>query len=130
MALTSAQLVAVREYMGYSASGNSTVAGYRELVYSSMSYMGLSIETRLANLSSDEEARVTGYYLANLTLREAEIQNAACNLDTAVAAVWTRNKNEIADRKDLFSSLRLDLCTFLGFEPGPNLRNQNRLVRA
>jgi hypothetical protein len=30
----------------------------------------------------------------------------------------------------LFNELRYDLCTFLGFRPGPNLATTNRLVRA
>lgn len=128
--LTSAQIVDVRRFMGYSVSGNDVSFPFRELVYSSVSYMGLSIDYRLANLSSDEEAIVVNKYLVNLNLREQEIQDASCNLDTDQAAVWKHNKNEISDRRDLFTALRRELCTFLGFEPGPQLGYANRLVRA
>jgi hypothetical protein len=130
MALTAQQLVDVRRWMGYSLSGNTTASGYRELVYSEVSYLGLSLDYRLANLSAEEENTLTTYFLANLALREAEIQSAADNLDTDQAAVWKHNKNEISDRRDLFNQLRRDLCTFLGFAPGPQLGAGNRLVRA
>ncbi len=130
MALTSAQLVAVREYIGYAVTGDSMVAGYRELVFSNVSYLGLSIETRLANLSSDEENRLTTFYLPNLAAREQEIQEAACNLDTDTAAVWKHNRDEVEDRKALFNDLRLRLCKFLGFAPGEDLISSNSLIRA
>jgi len=128
--LTAQQAVDTRRWMGYSLSGNVALSGYRELVYSDVSYLGISLDTRLANLSAEEENTLTTYFLANLALREQEIQAASCNLDTDSAAVWKHNKNEIADRTDLFNSLRRDLCTFLGFKPGPNLAVANRLVRA
>lgn len=116
--------------MGYSLSGNSTASGFRELIYSDVSYLGLSLDYRLANLSAEEENTLTTYFLANLAKREQEIQDAADNLDTEQAAVWKHNKSEISDRTNLFNSLRRDLCTFLGFAPGPQLGFANRLVRA
>ena len=130
MALTAQQLVDVRRYCGFSVSGNTTSQPYREPVYSDVTLASLSLDYRLANLSAEEENTVVTYYLANLYLREAEIQGAAANLDTDVAAVWTHNKDEVSDRMGLFNQLRLDLCNFLGFEPGRALRSQNRLVRA
>jgi hypothetical protein len=130
MTLTNQQVVDARRYMGYSVSGNSTSTPYREPVYSSVSLASLSIDYRLANLAPEEESTLTTFYLANLYKREQEIQDAACNLDTDVAAVWTHNKNEVSDRRDLFNQLRRDLCTFLGFDPGPQLGSGNRLVRS
>lgn len=121
MALTTAQQVDVRRFMGYSVSGDSTSFPYRELVYSNVSYMGLSIDYRLQHLTSDEEAIVTNVYLTNLTALEAAIVAAGANLDTDVAAVWTRNKREVEDRTALFNQKRRDLCAFLGFKPGPTL---------
>ena len=115
--------------MGYSVSGNSTSQPYREPVYSDASLASLSLDYRLANLSAEEENTVTVYYLANLYLREQEIQSASQNLDTDSAAVWKHNANELGDRRSLFKSLRLDLCVFLGFEPGKGLMSSNRLVR-
>lgn len=130
MALTAQQLVDCRRWCGYSVSGNDASNPYRELVYSEVSYFGLSLDYRLANLSAEEENTMTTYFLPNLSKREQEIQDAACNLDTDAAAVWKHNKNEISDRTGLFNQLRRDLCTFLGFNPGPNLAVANRLVRA
>ena len=121
MALTSAQRVDVRRYMGYSVSGDATSSPFRELVYSNVSYMGLSIDYRLDHLTADEEAVVVNAYLGNLTNLEQAISDASENLDTDAAAVWTHNKNEVRDRTSLFNQKRRDLCAFLGFKPGPSL---------
>ena len=130
MTLSAQQVVDVRRYCGFSVSGNTTSQPYREPVYSDVTLASLSLDYRLANLSAEEENTVVTYYLANLYLREAEIQGASANLDTDQAAVWYHNKQEVSDRMGLFNQLRLDLCNFLGFEPGRGLRSQNRLVRA
>src|SRR4051794_28019865 len=121
MALTAAQLVDCRRFMGYSVSGDDISNPFRELVYSDVSYFGLSIDYRLQHLRAEEEAVVINKYLVPLNLREDEVQSAADNLDTDQAAVWYHNKNEVSDRLGLFNQLRRDLCTFLGFKPGPNL---------
>ena len=130
MALTPQQLVSIRRFCGYSVSGDSASNPYRELVYSSVSYMGLSLDYRLQHLSAEEESVVIATYLTPLALRESEIQGAADNLDTAQAAVWTRNQSEVSDRISLFNYLRRQLCDFLGFAPGPQLSTGNRVVRA
>lgn len=127
--LTAAQIVDCRRFMGYSVSGDSASFPFRELCYSSVSYMGLSLDYRLQHLSLEEESVVTATYLTPLALREQEIQGAASNLDTAEAAVWKRNASEVNDRIQLFNYLRRELCTFLGFPPGPQLSTGNRLVR-
>ena len=130
MTLTAQQLVDARRYCGYSVSGNTTSYPYRELVYSDVSYMTLSLDYRLANLSAEEEGVVVNTYLTPLAAREQEIQGAASNLDTDQAAVWKRNANEVGDRIGLFNWLRRDLCRFLGFAPGPQLSGGNNVVRA
>ena len=130
MALTTAQRVDVRRFMGYSVSGDSTSSPYRELVYSNVSYMGLSIDYRLDHLTAEEEAVVVNVYLTNLTALEAAIVSASDNLDTDQAAVWTHNKREVSDRTGLFNQKRRDLCAFLGFKPGPTLGASNGIVRA
>ena len=131
MALTDQQLADTRYYMGYSVAGNSTASPFRELAYSDVSYMGLSLDYRLADLADVEEARLTGFFLLNLALREAEVQAAAANLGTASASVWTHNKNEIAERRGLYTALRLELCRFLGFPPGSGLaQTGNQLLRS
>ncbi|CAH2606422.1 conserved protein of unknown function (plasmid) [Rhodovastum atsumiense] len=131
MALTAQQIADTRHYMGYSVAGDDASRPWRELAYSNVSYMGLSLDYRLAHLSAEEEARLTGFFLVNLAAREQEIQDAAGNLDTAAAAVWTHNLNEITDRRALFNALRLELCRFLGFPPGSGLQQAgNKLIRS
>lgn len=129
MALTAQNLVDVRYFMGLSVTGDTTSAPYRELAYSNVSYMGLSLDYRLAHLSAEEESVLTGYFLKNLALRRQEIQDAADNLDTDKAAVWTRNRSEVANRKAMYAELRAELCQFLGFRPGPGLTAGSRVVR-
>jgi hypothetical protein len=130
MLLTNRDLVDVRRYCGYSVSGNAVSQPFRELAYSNVSYMGLSLDYRLANLSLAEEGVILNTYLPNLKAREQEIQGSAANLDTEQAAVWKRNSNEVSDRIKLYNWLRRDLCTFLGFPPGPQLAAGGQVVRS
>lgn len=130
MTLTAQQIVDTRRFGGYSVSGNLASQPYREPVYSTETLASLSLDYRLANLSAEEENTLVTYYLANLYLREAEIQSAASNLDTDSASVWKHNKDEISDRRALFDQLRRDMCDFLGFTPGRALTRASRLVRA
>ena len=129
MTLTNQQLVDVRRFCGYSVTGDTTSAPFRELVYSDVAYMTMSLDYRLQHLSAEEEGVLVATYLTPLALREQEIQGAADNLDTAQAAVWTHNANEMADRVGLFNYLRRQLCGFLGFPPGPLLGGASRVVR-
>lgn len=138
MALTSAQKMLVRAYMGYSVAGIGTsLYSTRELAYSDVSFMGVSLDGstdqpnggRLNNLTADEENRITTFYLPNLQTREQDIQDATSNLDTDIAAVWHRNKNEIGDRVSAYTALRIELCRFLGFPPGSGLKAGGTLVR-
>lgn len=130
MALSAKQSADVRWYMGYSVAGTGSIASSQELAYSNVSLASLRLDTRLGSLSAEEETRITGYFLPNLAKREAEIQAAADGLDTAQAAVWTRNTREMDERRRLFRDLRRDLCAFLGFPPGSALAPSNRLIRA
>lgn len=130
MALTAQQIVDVRRFCGYSVSGAVGTTQFREQAYSDVTIGGLSLDFRLSNLSPEEEGVVVTTYLANLTLREQEIQAASANLDTDEAAVWKHNKQEVSDRINLFTALRLELCGFLGFPPGSYLRPMNRVLRA
>ena len=137
MSLTQTQQMQCREYMGYSVTGGPLYQTFRELVYSDVSYMGIELDDptnaalgRLDNLSVPEEARITNYYLPNLVAREQEIQDASANIDTDPAAIWTHNKTEVGERRAMFTALRIDLCRFLGFSPGPGVMNSSRLSRS
>jgi hypothetical protein len=78
------------------------------------------LEYRLNWLSGAEEA-VVRRYLATLSQLELAVPGASGNLDTAVAAVWTHNVNEVRDRTGLFDDWRRRLCGFLGVPLGPAL---------
>ena len=131
MALTEQQISDCRRWMGYSLSGDETTRPMREPVYTDATWFGsMDLYYRLQHLNTAEENTLTTFYLPNLAQREQDIQAAAANLDTDVAAVWVHNKSEVSDRRELFRQLRLDLCDFLGFPPGRALTRGNRLVRA
>jgi hypothetical protein len=78
------------------------------------------LEFRMTNLSAFETA-VARRYLGTLLTLEQAVPAAAANLDTDQAAMWTRNKAEIADRMHLLDDWRRRLCGFLGVPPGPTL---------
>jgi hypothetical protein len=78
------------------------------------------LEFRLTNLSASEIV-VARRYLGNLTTLELAVPATSENLDTNQASMWTRNKNELADRIRLFDEWRRRLCGFLGVQTGPAL---------
>ena len=55
------------------------------------------LEFRLTNLSASEIV-IARRYLGNLTSLELAVPAASGNLDTDQASMWTRNKDEVADR--------------------------------
>jgi hypothetical protein len=114
MTFTDPQRTDIRRFCGYPAygAGASGFQGWRFF----QAY-GL-LEYRLNNLSAAEEA-VALQYVATLLNLEMAVPNAAQNLDTDQAAVWTRNRDEPRDRAALFDDWRRRLCAFLGIPPGP-----------
>jgi hypothetical protein len=114
MSFTDAQRTDIRRFCGYPAygAGASGFQGWRFF----QAY-GL-LEYRLNNLSAAEEA-VALQYVVTLQNLEMAVPNAAQNLDTDQAAVWTRNRDEPRDRAALFDDWRRRLCAFLGIPPGP-----------
>ena len=116
MAFLDSEKTDIRRYCGYPAygAGNSGFQGWRFYqVYGLMEY-------RMNYLSGSEEA-VVRQYLATLAQLEAGVPQAAANLDTDRAAVWTHNADEVRDRARLFDGWRRRLCGFLGLPPGPAL---------
>jgi hypothetical protein len=113
---TDAQKTDVRRYCGYPAygAGASGFQGWRFF----QAY-GL-LEFRLNNLSPAELSVVLNY-LSTLATLEAAVTDAGTRLDTAEAAVWTRNPDEVRERAGLFDDWRRRLCAFLGLPPGPGL---------
>lgn len=118
MSFTNAQKVDIRRFCGYMlfGSGPGGFEGWRFF----QAY-GL-LEYRMNNMAPEEEAVVETVYLANLYTLESAIPATSANLDTAKAAVWEHNANELRDRDALFSNWRRKLCVFIGVPLGEGLQ--------
>jgi len=114
--LSDAEKVDIRRFCGYPAYG-AAPTGMQSWRF--FQVYGL-LEFRLTNLS-DAEIAIARRYLGTLTTLELAVPAASENLDTDQASVWTRNKNEIADRTRLLDNWRQRLCGFLGVPVGPSL---------
>jgi hypothetical protein len=129
MALTAAEMSDVRRFAGYPMLGDTTADDSRDFAYSWVS-PGImqTLQHRLTNMRAEEEATLRTVYLTNLQNLESAVVAASNNLDTDVAAVWTRNRDEVSDRTSLFDMWRRRMCAFLGIAPGPGLSG-GRLLR-
>jgi hypothetical protein len=123
MPLTDAEKTDARRFCGYPAYG-VTAAGFQNWRF--YQAYGL-LEFRLNNLA-DAELAVLRRYLQTLLGLEAAIPQAAENLDTDQAAIWTRNRHEAQDRAALFDDWRRRLCGFLGIPSGPALASGGSLT--
>lgn len=115
--LTMDELVMCRRYMGYPAIGGAATGMESWRFFQVYGFN----EYRMNNLSPNEYAQ-TRAFLSQCQSLEAAVTAAGANLDTDQAAVWTHNKNEVADRRDLYDYVRRQLCDFLGTPPGPGLQ--------
>ena len=122
--MTDADKVDVRRFAGYPAYGAGN-AGFQSWRY--FTTYGL-LEFRLNNMTAAEVA-VVQTYLTSLRTLEAAVPTTGDNLDTAQAAVWTHNKNELVDRVALLDTWRRKLCSFMGVPPGPDFGGSARSVR-
>jgi len=129
MAFTNQERVDIRRFCGYGMFGGTATPAFGWRFFTQYG----TLEYKLTNLAPEEEATLRGIYLSGLnsttnpgtnvclyTLEQA-MYSTTNNLDTDQAAVWKHNKNELRDRRDLFRQMRLDLCGFIGIEPGPDL---------
>lgn len=114
--LTDADKVDIRRFCGYPAYG-AAPTGMQSWRYFQVYGM---LEFRMTNLS-DPEIVVVRRYLGTLTTLELAVPTASANLDTDQASMWTRNRDEPADRIRLLDEWRGRLCGFLGVRPGPAL---------
>jgi len=116
--------VDIRRFCGYPAYGAGP-AGFQGWRF--FQAYGL-LEYRLNNMDPTE-VTVVQTYLGTLRTLEQAVPAAGNNLDTDKAAVWTHNKNEVADRLALFDGWRRRLCGFIGVPAGPALADREvRLV--
>lgn len=123
--LTEAEKISTRRFCGYPVAGGApnSFTSYRFF----QAYG--TLEFRLNNMAAGEET-VLRAKLAALALHETSIDEMGCGLDTESASVWTRNKRELADRLELYTNRRLDLCEFIGVPPyGPLVTGGSRSVR-
>jgi hypothetical protein len=118
--LTDAEKTDIRYLTGYSLYGN-TASGF--MGYRFFQAEGF-LEYRLTN-ASPAELQTIRQILSEIKPLRVGILGSAQNMDTDMAAVWTRNKNEAQDRKRLFNDWRAELCNFLGVPKGPGLSNVN-----
>lgn len=118
--LTDAEKSDIRYLCGYPLYGNSASGfmGFRFFEAAG------TLEYRLLNAAPAEIQAIRQMVAEAQPLRTG-ILGAAGNLDTDIAAVWTRNRNEVSDRKRLFNDWRLELCDYLGVPPGPGLQRQS-----
>jgi hypothetical protein len=120
MSFTAVQIVDIRRFTGYPAYAHFGWVFEEEYA---------TLELRLANMTPEEEAVITGNYLVNLPILEKAIVDASCNLDTDEAAVWKHNRDEVADRTALYNQKRRDLCGFIGVRPGRGLGMGGSVIR-
>lgn len=114
----------IRDYCGYPpyGAGNSGFIGYRFFQASG------TLEYRLNNLSTDEIQQVR--WRADLiAVMDAALASASSGLDTAQASVWTRNKNEVADRIKHRNYHCRKIADSLGVPVGPNFSGDGSSVR-
>ncbi len=115
--LTDDEKVLVRYYCGYGMYGTQALPanGYRfSIAYGTLEYKMITLE--------DAEYAKVELFLTELPLLESDITSVRLNMDTAQAAVWYWNKNELRDRVRLYNVRRLALCALLGIPPGPSLQ--------
>lgn len=120
---TAAEVADIRRFCGFPAFA---AFGY---IFGASGMANMDVQ--IQGMSDAEQVVVRTVYLANLTALEAAVLTAGTNMGTDVAAVWTRNRTEVADRQALFDMKRRELCAFIGVSPGAGLgRGGGRVSRA
>ncbi|MEN2672562.1 hypothetical protein [Herbaspirillum huttiense] len=130
MALSEAQMTDIRRYMGYQLVGTTMpITVNSDIVYGTFGMVTMSLYQRLTSLTASEENVLTTIFLTQLPQLEIDVYGSRENLDTDQAAVWYHNKAEISDRFALYNRIRLELCRFIGFKPGPGLSGSGNTVK-
>jgi len=112
----------LRRFMGFPIFGDtlSPGFGYR------YTQQYLLVEYRFNNLSDAEITVLQNNFLPNLRQLEQDIYGVRDNSDTSQAAVWYRNKLELAERVNNYNWWRQQLCNFFGiksiYPPGSSVR--------
>ena len=114
--LTDQQKTDIRRFCGYPAYGASPAGNIGWRFYTAY---GL-LEYRMNNLSAAEIAVTVGY-LSSLAQLEMAVPASSENLDSDAAASWRHNRDEVANRLQLFDAWCRRLCSFFGVPPGEGL---------
>lgn len=112
--LTTKQLVDLRRFCGFypkRKDGNHIIMG---VLYTQDG----ELEYALGQLTGEENDVIVTQLARLNTMEDAEF-SALDSVGTAQAAVWTRNKDEFAERLAIYTRLRLKLCETIGIRPGP-----------
>lgn len=129
--LTPQQQADARRYMGYPMLGDTTPDDRSDVAYAQVTSGRYQTLAHRLNTLRVEEELIVASFLITLAGLESGIARAAENLDTDKAAVWQRNRSEVADRTRLYNQWRRQLCGLLGIAPGPSLGDGSaRLVRS
>lgn len=110
MAFTATELVELRRFAGYPALGLAGVPG---------TVAAYALEAALAGVAPAEEALIRNTYLPRLRAADEGVASAMATVDTAKAAVWTRNPNALAEATAYFGTLRRSLMDLFGLPLGP-----------
>jgi len=123
MPFTDAEKTDIRRFVGYGVFGNTPEYPFSTRYFT---FSG-DLEYKMNRLQPTEEVVVRAMLVDCKTAEDAII-GTSDNLDTARAAVWYHNKNELRDRDRLFIYMCKKLADFLTvyFKRGSNL--QPRLV--
>ena len=115
-ALTDPERAEIRRHCGYQPYGPGA-AGF--IGYRFFQAYGV-LEYKMTN-ARPEELQNMRYRLSVLAQVETALDGMYSTLNVASAGPFTRNKNELRDRKAHFNSLRRALCDVVGIPPGPDL---------
>jgi len=107
--LTDAQKARCRYHLGYPVYGDEATQGFGHRF---LHHYG-TLEYRMNHLRDFEETTVTTM-LTKLDELEDAIDGSGDNMDTDVAAVWERNRSEMAERERLYLGKRRRLSRFFG----------------
>jgi len=114
---TDDEKVKIRFYCGFPAYGVAPLANF----WMRSTWVNGQVEFVMRALAPDEEDKVRNQFLPQLIQLETDIYNVRLNIDTAQAAVWYRNANELKERVSLYTFWRQELCRFIGSYYGPDL---------
>ncbi|GBR06999.1 hypothetical protein [Acetobacter oeni] len=112
--LTEVEKVNLRRYCWYPVKGDESNIQYSWPYFAKYG----DFEYKINNLSN-AEIEVARSMLNILSCLELGPSQAAQNIDTDKASVWTHNKTEVSERISLFYQQRLELVHFLGVKAGP-----------